>query len=265
MLIGHQKPAEVFKHLIKEEKVSHGYLFFGEPEIGKFSFALELAAYLETGKFQNPPHPLAETLVIYPNKEGVIGIDDVRELKHFLFQKPVYSLRRTVIIENVDLLTAQAEHAILKITEEPPPSSLILLIASNPEVLLPTLQSRLQKIYFPRVSSNLIINMLVANLALTKEQATKISKASFGRPGRAIKLAENSKQKVESGNKKVLIEKMLENTESLKDGFTEIIADLAQNPVKNYKELKSILNRLNKISQFNTNKRLQLESALWNI
>ena len=58
---------------------------------------------------------------------------------------------------------------------------------------------------------------------------------------------------------------MTENNEVMEEELTEIIAELAKNPIKNYANLKSILNRLTKISQFNTNKRLQLESALWNI
>ena len=57
----------------------------------------------------------------------------------------------------------------------------------------------------------------------------------------------------------------MDDSEAMNQYFTELIAELAEDPIKNYKELKAILNRLTKISEFNTNKRLQLESALWNI
>ncbi|MBI2594696.1 MAG: hypothetical protein HYW38_00310 [Candidatus Colwellbacteria bacterium] len=252
MLIGHQKLTETFKRLIRENKLSHGYIFFGEPEVGKFSFALNLATP-------------SETLVIQPDEEGTIGINNIRESKYFLFQKPVYSSRRTVIIDGAERLTLQAQHAILKIAEEPPGAGLIILVLSNPEVLLPTLQSRLQKIYFSRVSSALITAMLTAKFKITKAKAAEIAKLSFGRPGRAIKLLESRKQKVESRNKKGLIEEMIESNDMLAENLTEIIAELAKDPVKNYENLKLVLHRLTLISQFNTNKRLQLESALWNI
>lgn len=264
MLIGHEKLTKTFKRLIREDKLSHGYIFFGEPGVGKFSFAVSLATYLETGEFQQLPRPLGETLIIRPDEEGTIGINEIRNSKYFLFQKPSHSPRRTVIVNDAERLTPQAQHAILKIAEEPPVSALIILIVSNPEALLPTLQSRLQKIYFSRVSSTLISAMFARQFKLTREKADEITKISFGRPGRAIKLLENRKQKIENRSKKEAIEGMTESNEAMSEYFTELIAELAKDPIKNHKNLRSILNRLTLISQFNTNKRLQLESALWN-
>src|SRR3972149_3788588 len=260
MLIGHDILFERFKGLIENGGLSHGYIFFGEPGVGKFSFAVGLAAYLETGKFQELSRPLGEILIIRPNDEGTISINDIRESKYFLFQKPAHSPRRTVIVDDAERLTPQAQHAILKIAEEPPASTLIMLVVSNSESLLPTLQSRLQKIYFPRVDSKLIAAMLIKRFKITKEKATEITKISFGRPGRAIRLAENRKQKIENRSKKNLIEELMGDSEAMNQYFTKLIAELAEDPVKNYKELKAILNRLTKISEFNTNKRLQLES-----
>lgn len=263
MLIGHQKLIETFKRLIEEDGLSHGYLFFGEPEVGKFSFALRLANYLETDEFEEPGRLLNETLTVRPDEKGVIGIDRIREIKYFLLQKPIYSLRRTALVDEAEKLTPYAQQAILKIAEEPPETGLIILVVSNPEVLLPTLQSRLQKIYFPRVSPDLIVKLL-SEFKITKARATEIANLSFGRPGRAIRLA-NGKEQMARSNKKTLIEKMAENPNSLEENLTEIIAQLAEDPLKNHRELKAILNRLVLISEFNTNKRLQLESALWNI
>ncbi|MBI2013012.1 MAG: hypothetical protein HYS88_00990 [Candidatus Colwellbacteria bacterium] len=265
MLVGHEKLTETFKQLIKDDRLSHGYIFFGEPQVGKFTFALSLATYLETGEFGESTRPLGETSIIQPDEEGSISINNIRNSKYFLFQKPVYSSYRVVIVNDAEKLTPQAQHAILKIAEEPPGTALIILIVSNPDALLPTIQSRLQKIYFPRVSSNLIIKTLINELKLTKAQAADIAKISFGRPGRAIRLAENGKWKTENRSKKNLIEELIDDSEAMNQYFTQLIAELAEDPVKNYKELKIILNRATLISEFNTNKRLQLESALWNI
>lgn len=265
MLIGHEKLTETFKHLAQGDRLSHGYLFFGEPNIGKFSFAMGLAAYLETGEFREPSRPLGETTVIRPDDEGTIGISSIREAKYFLTQKPVYSSRRVIIIDEAEKLTLQAQHAILIMAEEPPPTGLIILVVSNQEALLPTIQSRLQKIYFPRVSSGLISTFLIKQFKISQREAAEISKISFGRPGRAIKIANSKSQIAKKKNKKELIEAMTESNEAMQENFTELIAELAKDPVQNYAELKSILNRLRLISQFNTNKRLQLESALWNI
>ena len=265
MLIGHDNLTQNFKKIIDGNKFSHAYLFFGEPEVGKFSFALALGNYLETGSFDEPSGPLTETFIIRPDEKGTIGIDSARELKRFLLQTPVRSSRRMVIIDNAEWLTAQAQQAILKIVEEPPQTALIILIVSNSDSLLPTLQSRMQKIYFPRVATALIVSMLVKKVRVAKTESTRIAQISFGRPGRAIKLAGNRKQESGIRNKKELVGGMVEDPEFLREQLSEIIAKLARDPVKNYKTLRSIIGRLTKISQFNTNKRLQLESALWNI
>lgn len=268
-LIGHQKLIETFKRLIREDKLSHGYIFFGEPEVGKFSFARQLAAYLETGEFQEPVRVLNETLIIRPDEKGAIGITSVREAKYFLLQKPAYASHRVVIIDEADKLTSHAQHALLKLAEEPPEAGLLLLIVSSPEALFATLQSRFQKIYFPRIQSSIITEFLSRQFKIPKARAAEVAKLSFGRPGRAVKLAETRKQirqlAEESRSKKELIEGFMDDGEAMTQYFTELVARLAKDPLKNHAELKAILKRLTLISDFNTNKRLQLESALWNI
>ncbi len=142
-----------FKNLIKKERLSHAYLFFGQGEENKFIFAQSLANFLENKKFNPPEEIFKETLVISPNKKGSIGIDSIRNLKEFLWQKTSSEKQtRVVIIKGAENLTAEAQNSALKIVEEPPSSSLIVFIANNENNLLPALNSRLQKIYFPAFS-----------------------------------------------------------------------------------------------------------------
>ena len=265
MLIGHEKLAETFKRLIQKGKLSHGYIFFGEPEVGKFSFARHLAAYLETDEFQEPLRTLSETLIIQPDEKGAIGITSAREAKYFLLQKPAYSSHRVVIVNEADKLTSHAQHALLKLAEEPPEAGLLLLVVFSPEALFATLQSRFQKIYFPRIQSSIITEFLSRQFKIPKARAAQVAKLSFGRPGRAIKLAGGRKQEAGSRSKKDLIEGFMDDGEAMTQYFTELVARLAKDPIQNHAELKAILKRLTLISDFNTNKRLQLESALWNI
>lgn len=264
MLVGQEKLTDIFKKLADTHRLSHAYLFFGEPQVGKFSFAAALANYLETGDFLKPSRILNDTLIVKPDPEGTIGIDAIRGIKRFLLQKPVYAPYRTVVIASGERMTAQAQHALLKVAEEPPETGLIILVVSNPEVLLSTLRSRLQQIYFPRVSAEVIAKMLTKETKITSAKANGIAKISFGRPGRAMELARSKDHGPRIKNKKELIVEMVENPGLLEENMTEMITELAKEPVKNCKVLRSILDRLTKISQFNTNKRLQLETALWN-
>jgi len=122
---------------------------------------------------------LSDMKLIEPGENNSIGIDAIREIKHFLWQKPTVSSRRTLIIDDAELMTAEAQNALLKVTEEPPASSLLILVAADIESILPTILSRLPKIYFGAVAQKEIERWIKA-----KDVAAK----SFGKPGLAWRL-----------------------------------------------------------------------------
>jgi len=260
MLIGHDQLIDNFKKLADNENLSHAYLFFGEPQVGKFLFALSLVNFFENKTFTIPQSPLKESLIIElkkgDKKEG-IGIDEIRSLQNFLYQKPVFSKKRAVIIRDAENLTPDAQNAILKILEEPPAQSLIIFIVNNYDNLFSTVVSRLQKIYFPRIKTEQITDFLKKNFRLNEAKAKSIAEQSFGRPGRAINIIQNAELRI----KKIELENVVENNQ-IDEYFEFLIADLYKEPIKNYKKLKQALNRLTLMKQFNLNKKLQLKT-LW--
>ena len=70
MLIGHQQLVKDFQTLVKKGKLAHGYIFFGEPEAGKFYFTKHLANFLESGSFELAERPLQDALIL----ENATGI-----------------------------------------------------------------------------------------------------------------------------------------------------------------------------------------------
>lgn len=272
MFIGHNHLIKDFKNLAKAGRLAHGYIFFGEPEVGKFYFARHLANFLENGVFDISNRPLSDALIL----KDATGIDEMREIKNFLWQKPVISSKRLVIINNAENLTDQAQNAILKITEEPPDSATIILVAAQLENLLPPLLSRMQKIYFGRLSDSemgKVISLIgpISPIGF-----------AFGRPGRAMRLKENKLTK-EAGDyaekflnsnafsRSKLIKELVDLQRDLTDKedkesmlldyfFESLILKLRREPVKNAAILKSVLHRLFLIKSYNTNKRLQLEA-----
>ncbi len=152
-MVGYENLVNNFKNLINNGRLSHAYLFYGADQEEQFLFAQSLANFLEKKIFKPSDALLSETLIISPDEENVIGIDRVRSLKHFLWQKPANSIRRLAIIKEARNLTFQAQHAALKIVEEPPESALIIFIAKTIDDLFLTLSSRLQKIYFSSQSN----------------------------------------------------------------------------------------------------------------
>ncbi len=74
--------------------------------------------------------------------EGSIGIEEVRLLQKKMYLTPLRSKTKAVIINNAQNLTIEAQNALLKVLEEPPNNTIIVLTAENKNLLLPTILSR---------------------------------------------------------------------------------------------------------------------------
>lgn len=248
MIIGHERQVKFFEKLTEENNLSGSYIFFGEPQIGKFSFAESIAKKLEPNS-----RILTELLVIKPDDNGSIGIDEIRTIKRFLSKKPVNAPRRSIIIDNAESLTPQAENSLLKITEEPPENSLIIMIVANPDVLLSTLASRFRKIYFSRVKTAEIQSWLQKEHGFDEKTALSAAAACFGRPGLAFEMKDEEPIKNNE----------LETLGDYRIFIKNKIIDLYKDKIKNFEEIKALIRCLYFIEQFNTNKKLQLQAALW--
>src|SRR3989344_48583 len=267
MFIGNQYLVSYFQELAKKQRLAHAYAFYGEEGVGKCCFAKQLAYFLERGLFDEPKHLLQDVLII----DGRNGIDAAREAKPFLWQAPVLGGKRIVILDNADELNEQAQNSILKIIEEPPEHALLLIIVRQPDNLLPALISRLQKIYFGRVSDGEMRPATMAGHVINKE----ILDFAAGRPGRlrisqedalyreALKyssqfLKTNGPQR--SQMIKELVELQKERPLILDRFFEILILELRKTPLRHTDLLRSVLSRLFYIKSYNTNKRLQLEA-----
>jgi DNA polymerase-3 subunit delta' len=91
-------------------------------------------------------HP--DVLVVEPGDTGSIRIDQVREAIERTAYRPFEGRRRVVIIDEADALVVQAQHALLKSLEEPPPTSVFMLVTARPDALLPTVRSRCPTLRF---------------------------------------------------------------------------------------------------------------------
>ena len=75
-----------------------------------------------------------------------IGIEDIKSMQKKLFLKPIKSKNKAVVIAEAELLTIEAQNALLKVLEEPPEHTLLILSSQTKETLLPTILSRCQLI-----------------------------------------------------------------------------------------------------------------------
>jgi len=251
MLYGLEEKISDFKRIVSEKKLSQSYLFFGDPQIGKFTFAGALVNFLETGEFVPPSKdkPLVDAEFFLPEESGNIGIETVRRFKQFIYQRPFSSSRRTAIFDSAQSLTPEAQNALLKIIEEPPQFALIIFIANEISVFPQTLVSRFAKVYFPRLSQKSLEKYLKENCKLNSSDLSLTAKQSFGRIGRAIQLLEDSSKK-----------KNLADPESLPEYLEEQILFLRKNLLKNSSKLAWLLEREELIKRYNLNPKLQFKA-----
>jgi DNA polymerase-3 subunit delta' len=187
VLFGCRKNLETLKDLAKRGDLPHGLIFYGPEMTGKFTAAKALAAYLETGDWDFSG-PINEAKIIIPNQEGSIGIDESRAIKEFVYQKPALSKYRMVIVDEAERLTDAAQDALLKIAEEPPESSLLILIVREPELLSATLRSRFQKIFFGEGDVAELEKYLRSEKGFKAEEAKEFAELSGGKAGLALRL-----------------------------------------------------------------------------
>lgn len=125
-------------------KPSHALLLVGSNGVGKTHVAeVMIANVLHSETDMLDRHPYYK--VISPEKSS-ISIDAIRDLQRFLQLKTLGTnpIRRAIIIEHAESLTVEAQNAFLKILEEPPADTVILMTADNQRALLPTILSRVQ-------------------------------------------------------------------------------------------------------------------------
>ena len=114
-----------------------------------------------------------------------IKIEQIRALLHTLSMKPYEAKIRVVIISEAQCMNAAASNALLKILEEPPDRSMLVLIATRKSDLLPTIVSRCQLVRFNRISSEYIAAWLVTEHGLEAQSAEILAAMANGSLERA--------------------------------------------------------------------------------
>lgn len=118
-----------------------------------------------------------------------IGIGQIHDLQAALNRKAYYpGGKRIAVIEFSDLLTIEAQNGLLKLLEEPPLDTLILLLVATPGKLLPTVRSRLRQITLLPIDIGRLADHL-QSLGIDAELARTASQLAKGLPGLASTLA----------------------------------------------------------------------------
>lgn len=199
-LIGNDKIKEELADTIKSNNVSHSYLFAGPEGIGKKLFAKEFAKAClclseekpcskcsSCVKFDGENNP--DYKEIGPDGNS-IKIAQIRELQERIYEKPIDSSKKVIVIDDSDKMTEEAQNGLLKTLEEPPEYAIIILIATNENKLLNTVKSRCLKISFSAIADSEVKKYILQN-NIIESPSENILKVCGGSLGKVKHVAEN--------------------------------------------------------------------------
>ncbi len=126
-------------------------------------------------------------------RSAFIRVDDVRTINEFLSKRSSQDGWRVVIVDSIDDMNASSANAILKILEEPPHKTVLMLISHNPNRLLPTIKSRCAKLNLKPLSDANLASLLRRYRPEMKENEIKeLTAICSGSIGKALNYADNN-------------------------------------------------------------------------
>ena len=196
---GHGHLLELLASAAARQSLPPSLIFAGPDGVGKCRAAVALAQLLNCQQ----PTPTdacgvcasckriargvhADVLLIEPGETGTIKVDQVRDAIERAAYRPFEGRRRVVIVDDADAMVIEAQNALLKTLEEPPSGSMFVLVTSRPDLLLPTVQSRCQRLRFGRLSPGDVAAVLMRSHGYQPADAHASASVSDGSIGAAL-------------------------------------------------------------------------------
>ncbi len=227
-LVGHEAAEQALRRLFDSGRLPHALLLSGPRGIGKATLAFRFARFVLAsgagegaaagGLFGDAIEATGEELAISPESalfhriaagghadlltveraydprrrrmRSEIVVVDTREIATFLRLTPAEGGWRVVIVDGADEMNRNAANALLKILEEPPRRTVLLLVAHSPGSLLPTIRSRCRRFPLAPLPSAIVKQLLARYRPdLPQQQVEALTALSGGSIGRALELA----------------------------------------------------------------------------
>jgi DNA polymerase-3 subunit delta' len=198
-IIGHEPQKEFLRNSVRKNRISHAYLFSGPEGVGKKLVAIGFAKLIncaeggaenldcectscaKTEKGFNP-----DVLVFQYPGEKTIKVDHVRQdIEHLIHLAPYENPYKVFIVDGAQRMNFNAQNAFLKTLEEPPPNSVIILITTLADLLMPTIRSRCQSVVFQPLEAGQVREFLEKEKPVQNDPEL-VSKISGGSISRAL-------------------------------------------------------------------------------
>ncbi len=200
-IVGQPQAVRFLRNSIRNGRLAHAYLFAGGEGIGKTSCAVSLAQALnceggiEDGcgscsvcrkivQFNSP-----DFIRIEPGGAArVIAIGNIRRLRREIYLQPVEGKYKVFLLSHAERMNEESSNALLKVLEEPPEKSLLILSSSHPHLLLSTILSRCQVLAFRKLALEEVTAVLRKKMDVGDGPAKLAANLSDGSPGKAMTL-----------------------------------------------------------------------------
>ena len=199
-LVGNERIKRLLQRAVAEDRIRQGLIFAGPRGVGKHQFALALAQALNCRqpvngdacgvcdqciKIAAGEHMDVESIV--PDGQ-FIRIQQMREMAEKANYRPYDGRRRVYIIDEGDRLNIAAANSILKVLEEPPETTLLVIVTAKPYALLQTIRSRCQMLSFAPLAAQELEAFLNENYKRPAKENQLLARLASGSIGRALEI-----------------------------------------------------------------------------
>jgi DNA polymerase-3 subunit delta' len=199
-LVGNERIKKLLRRAVAENRISQGLIFAGPAGVGKHQFAMALAQLLNCAQpidgdacgncgqcLRIAAREHVDVQTVSPDGQ-FIKIGQMREMSGEAQFRPYEGRRRVFIIDDAHRLREEAANSILKTLEEPPESTVLILVTSKPYRLLETIRSRCQMLSFAPLSARELESHLAANYPRPAEETRLLARLARGSIGRALEI-----------------------------------------------------------------------------
>ena len=183
-VVGHKNIIKYIQNAVTADAVSHAYILNGERGSGKkllanlFAMSLQCENRDEDGDAcgkcrscrQAAGGNQPDIIRIMHEKPNTIGVGDIRtQVNDDIMIRPYSSKYKIYIIADADMMSVEAQNALLKTIEEPPEYAVIMLLTENAETLLPTIRSRCVMMKLRNIKDQLVKKYLMEQLEVPEK------------------------------------------------------------------------------------------------
>lgn len=203
---GHAEIRRLLARAVARDRLPPSLVLSGPDGVGKRQVALGLAELLNCEAVSDPGEVAdvpascgacpacrriargihADVIVVEAGEGGTIKVDAIRGVVEQAAFRPFEGRRRAVVVDDADRLVPEAQNALLKTLEEPPPASVFLLVTHRPHLLLPTVRSRCPEMRFGSLTPDEVTEILTAECGIAADAARAAAAVADGSVARAL-------------------------------------------------------------------------------